>query len=121
MRDTGSIPVRVANKIMLKKITATVCNECGSPAKCFIKKDQHCSGEWNERLEFKCGSMLVYSPNFPANGVTSLAMCERSDEYIAIKDAREAAIDKVLKFAAKQKVDLTFRNRIVEALKNIRA
>ena len=37
---------------------------CESTIRAVEVRDQHCSGEWNERIEFLCRTVIVYSPNF---------------------------------------------------------
>lgn len=100
---------------MLKRLTITQCPECGcKEIKSQQREDQHCSGEWNETLKFRCGFYQHWSPNFMK--VDREGGCERSEKYkagIALADEYRKRADKL---AARMGLPQRARNYIRENL-----
>ena len=51
-------------EIHLDHIDEDHCSVCGAKIQAARREQQHCSGEWNEHVEYRCGRALHYSPNF---------------------------------------------------------
>lgn len=69
---------------MLQKIKDKACPDCHCDKIQEMKAhSQHSCGEFNERLEFTCGYMLEYSPNF--SKVTNVRNCKSGERYKQIK------------------------------------
>lgn len=51
-------------EILLQHLDEIRCSVCGAEIQAARREQQHCSGEWNEHVEYRCGRTLRYSPNF---------------------------------------------------------
>jgi len=96
----------------LDYIDEDICSVCGAEIQAARKDRRHSSGEWNEYVEYRCGRILHYSPNF-----RHVMEEKRCPHDIADKERRDniaTFYGKVLETARSAPcADSEFRNRIL--------
>lgn len=103
--------------VLLEKIKAVSCPHCREKQVTEAsKKNQHCSGEWNEYLLFRCGFSYSYSPNFPVRGVFASSVCKNDKSYHRQLEKREAAKQAVRDFIKTLDVDKVFKTTLGNTL-----
>lgn len=95
----------------------TSCEHCGcKEIKKFVAKNQHCSGQWNEELQFQCDQQYEYSPNFRTITITST--CRRDKKFKDIADNNIEYRDKLVTMVTKKTgISDRFRARLIDDLK----
>lgn len=95
------------------------CPHCGCKEIKEIKKhSQHCNGEWNEEIIFKCNYSVSYSPNF--SKIIENKKCTNTKEHKEQINKRKAFLIKLENHIKKNKdIDEEFKNKILGNLKYI--
>ena len=103
---------------MLEKIKTTVCPKCGrTQIKSIVKQNQHCSGNWNESLEFDCGYKEVYSPN--GGGVKARGECMFHKSYKIKQNKQKLAYSKLVKYIKRLDIDQELIARLLRSIEYI--
>lgn len=85
--------------ININRITdVTSCQKCGNST---VKErrtwGQHCSGHWNETVEFDCGAKYEFTPNFMCVGLASI--CKNNPEFKARRELVDAVREELIAHA----------------------
>lgn len=102
---------------MLQHIPEERCPDCKSETRSRSQNNQHCNGHWNERREYFCGAIYTFSPNFMA--VEHTTLCPRTEAAKAIRDKRDALVEKLKKVIDNSDADDKFKKNAKERLEYI--
>jgi hypothetical protein len=81
---------------------------------------QHCNGQWNERVRFKCGQEFHYSPNFKANQASDRWKCTQSKDYKRFNKSNKACKDALIaQVTANPELGPTFKARLLHKLEDM--
>jgi len=94
----------------LKELKHKSCPMCRSRVIMIYQKNQHSNGHWNEKIEFLCGSIIEFSPNFMWEKTT--IECPHNPIEIEKSKKRDIATKKLEKYIARLDVDEAFKSHI---------
>ena len=93
------------------------CPVCHAERDSVTQDSKHCNGEWNERIRYKCGCVVHYSPNFMQ--VETEAQCPRSPGEEAKRKSIASYFQAVLEVAERTEcLNKAFKIKIVESIQS---
>jgi len=101
----------------LQQIEDKECPVCGSRTVAETKNRKHTNGYWNETRTFECGACLSFSPNFMRTEILKYHQCPYKPEELKKKDKRNKAVEKLINYIHKLKVDEKFKDTLVVEVK----
>ena len=99
---------------MLNDILFETCPECNAIMTSREQKNKHSNGHWNEKVEFSCGSVYRFSPNFMA--IENIKSCPDTEEAKQLEKKRDHFALHLVEFIKNFDVDETFKNEVASRL-----
>lgn len=93
-----------------KKITRSDCPCCWAKVKSVLVHNQHCSGEWNEAVEYGCGFRQEYIPNF--GRVETVRPCPHSQDGV-YQNRKNQVLSALASFTWSKVPDVVLLERIL--------
>lgn len=103
----------------LTHIKDEVCSICGSGVTSEERRNQHCSGEWNESRMFSCGGKLEYSPNLREVRPSAYHTCSRDPVIIKRNNRRKVELKNIQAFVAAVDADPQFIADVLDRIKHV--
>ncbi len=80
-----------------------------------ITRNKHSNGHWNEEIEFSCGHITEFSPNYMAASVKR--WCTHTASYKATAEKRKAFLAGLTAFVTKYPaVDAKFKENVLKQM-----
>lgn len=93
------------------------CPVCHTGRDSVTQDSKHCNGEWNERIRYKCGCVVHFSPNSMKVGTET--QCPKSPGEEARRKSIATYFRGVLEAAERTEcLNETFKLKIVESIKS---
>jgi hypothetical protein len=102
--------------MQLDHIKDEKCPTCGAIVIVQKKKDKHTNGHWNETVEFQCGAVIKWSPNYMRINKSCCQPCPNSSEETTKKELRRIAISKLVEYINKLDVDKECKESLLNDL-----